>query len=95
MSLVAKKSSKLKVILIIFIVILIILAFIMYFLYFALPDKEPKEEESLVGAGKTGLEIFLDLEKKQEYIDLKKYGNWPLPFEPKGRPSPFIRAGIE
>ncbi|MAG28579.1 hypothetical protein CL632_00315 [bacterium] len=39
---------------------------------------------------KNGFEIIVDLKDSSMFKQLKSFGIWPLPLEPKGRTQPFI-----
>lgn len=51
---------------------------------------QPEAERE--SANQSGLEQLEQLLQKTQYRDLRKFGPWPLPFEPKGKNNPFLNS---
>lgn len=82
------KSGKIKIILTA--VGLLLLFGLIYWFVWRQSAVEPAEMR--IQPAKSGLERLEELLRITEYRDLRKFGPWPLPIEPKGKSNPFLNS---
>ena len=82
------KSGKIKIILAA--LALFLFAFLIYWLFSG--TGQPEDKVAQPEGQKSGLEQLEELLRQSQYRDLKKFGPWPMSFEPKGKSNPFLNT---
>ena len=86
-----KKEAPRGKVKIIFLLMALPLLFLLIY-WFGWRQSPPAPDEAGAPRAKSGLERLEELLQITAYRDLRKFGPWPLPIDPKGKSNPFLNS---